>query len=160
VNGVLDNSSAISINFNYNTNRNVYFGGTNLAFNLPFKGVLDNARFYNRKLNGNEFYDIWARDPACKMEARPVGLINESMKDDGGLVYPNPSAGNFYIDKSAGNTFSIYDIAGKAVNYSTEQINATTDQIKLTEKAAGFYFVKLYDKSGNVIKTSKVLITE
>ncbi|MEO6304541.1 MAG: LamG-like jellyroll fold domain-containing protein, partial [Bacteroidia bacterium] len=66
INGVLE-GSAISINpsFNYNPGENIYLGGSNIAFNLPMNGSLDNVRFYNRKLSNTEFNQLYVTDPTC-----------------------------------------------------------------------------------------------
>lgn len=72
LNGVLDGSVANANPVNYNPIKNVYLGGSNLAVNIPFSGTMDNVRFYNRKLTGTEFNQLYTQDPSCAGQV--VGL--------------------------------------------------------------------------------------
>lgn len=72
LNGVLDGALANSNPINYNPIKNVYLGGSNLGVNIPFSGTIDNVRFYNRKLSGTEFNQLYIQDPSCAVQA--VGL--------------------------------------------------------------------------------------
>ncbi len=66
VNGILDASSANSNTLTYSPTAKVYLGGTNLqTVNPCLNGSMDNVRFYNRKLNGNEFNQLYLLDPTC-----------------------------------------------------------------------------------------------
>lgn len=65
VNGALEATLQNSSTLTYNASANVYLGGTTLGFNLPFSGVMDNVRFYNRKLSGSEFNQLYITDPSC-----------------------------------------------------------------------------------------------
>lgn len=65
VNGALAGSMPSTVTLNYNASDNVYLGGSGLAFNLPLNGTIDNARFYNRKLSGSEFNQLYLIDPIC-----------------------------------------------------------------------------------------------
>lgn len=67
LNGVLENSISLTINsFNYQAGKKVYLGGSNEpSFNLPFFGVMDNTRFYNRVINAAEVYELFTQDPSC-----------------------------------------------------------------------------------------------
>ena len=65
VNGNLDGTMSNSNPITYNAAAKIYLGGTNLGFNLPLAGTMDNVRFYNRKLSGSEFNQLYTSDPAC-----------------------------------------------------------------------------------------------
>ncbi len=65
VNGSLENTMANSNSLVYNPLSKVLLGGTTLGFNLPLDGTLDNIKFYNRKLSGSEFNQLYISDPAC-----------------------------------------------------------------------------------------------
>ncbi len=71
VNGALEATIANPSTLTYNAAANVYLGGTNLAFNLPFYGSMDNAKFYNRKLSGTEFNQLYLTDPICAIIESP-----------------------------------------------------------------------------------------
>ncbi len=66
VNGVLENTIAVSYGFNYQSGKNVILGGSNEStFNLPLFGNLDNVKFYNRVLSSTEIAALYSSDPNC-----------------------------------------------------------------------------------------------
>ena len=73
VNGVHQASvSASFAGFDY-VSSNVYLGGSNdPLFNMPFDGVIDNVKFYNRALAPAEVYGLFNVDPSCV----PVPPVN------------------------------------------------------------------------------------
>ncbi len=75
LNGALESSAATSIAFNYSATDAVYLGGTALAFNRPFKGIMDNVRFWNRQVVASEFNVLYVMDPPCNHSGL-VGLLN------------------------------------------------------------------------------------
>jgi len=116
VNGVLDGTMANPNPIVYNPVTNVYLGGTNLSFNLPFSGTLDNARFYNRKLTGTEFNLLYTTDPACVTSVSNPNCNTSFYAQSGTTIYesgitiPNtstlisipPAAGGFAVGPSFG----------------------------------------------------------
>ena len=72
VNGVLDAAVSATLPLNYANAANVYLGGTNLTFNLPLNGSMDNVRIYRRKLNGAEFNSLYVNDQTCLTGFLPV----------------------------------------------------------------------------------------
>ena len=66
LNGVSDATPVPSlVPFSYGTG-NVFLGGTNIApYYLPIDGSMDEVRFYNRKLNNTEFYQLYTTVPPC-----------------------------------------------------------------------------------------------
>jgi hypothetical protein len=75
LNGVLDGSASTSIQFNYHPTDAVYLGGSNLTFNRPLKGDMDNVRFWNREVVASEFNVLYQMDPPCNHSGL-VGLLN------------------------------------------------------------------------------------
>jgi hypothetical protein len=74
VNGTLESAVVNANPIAYNALTNVYLGGSNqAAAYAPLNGSMDNVRFYNRKLNGNEFNQLYTLDPVCV--AIPTGTI-------------------------------------------------------------------------------------
>ncbi len=77
-------------------------------------------------------------------------------------VYPNPSAGNFFVDfdqKHQIDTITIYDITGRIIK--SQNINSTTNahaEINLYSQPKGVYIVKLSSK--NTIVDAKRIIIE
>jgi PKD repeat protein len=66
INGVFQSSMNHSMLFSYQSGYNVFLGVTNQSnFNQPFKGAIDNVRFYNRELTQQEITQLYTQDPAC-----------------------------------------------------------------------------------------------
>lgn len=81
-----------------------------------------------------------------------LAAINPSSKI---IIYPNPSAGNFYFSGlQDGNTIEIYNILGEKVN--TSQANDDNYLVSLSGQSKGMYFYKISDKTtiqqGKIIK--------
>lgn len=72
VNGSLEGTSTLSYGFSYDPAKSVYFGGTNDFYNLPFNGIIDNARFYNRVLTATEVSQLYTTDPSCTTTSNPT----------------------------------------------------------------------------------------
>jgi hypothetical protein len=66
VNGSPDGTFVSSVPLTYDPSADIYLGGTNLSFNKPFNGSMDNVRFYNRQLTDLEFLLLFKNDPRCK----------------------------------------------------------------------------------------------
>ncbi len=99
VNGALEATIANPSTLTYNAAANVYLGGTNLAFNLPFYGSMDNARFYNRKLSGAEFNQLYLTDPFCITPAIATNCNNS--------FYSITSAGVYESNTSISNSSTL-----------------------------------------------------
>lgn len=69
VNGVQQAYTNIPQPLVYGPGAGVILGGNNNATNFPLSGVLDNVRFYNRKLLNTEMMQLYTQDPPC-----PFGL--------------------------------------------------------------------------------------
>lgn len=79
--------------------------------------------------------------------------IKENGNSLNGMVYPNPSNGNFTIQlpEAERAEISIYNVEGKLIQQYTSTLQTT--EIKLTGNEAGLYFVKLKtDKASQTIK--------
>lgn len=71
-------------------------------------------------------------------------------------ITPNPSNGIFELvsNKNIEGTLEVFDVSGRLI----VQLNATSrNTVDITKEAAGVYYLSLKDKSGNVIKTSKLI---
>lgn len=72
VNGAFQSSVTHSVQFGYQTGKKVYLGVTNESnFNYPFKGAVDNVRFYHRELTQQEITQLYTQDPACDASSGP-----------------------------------------------------------------------------------------
>jgi PKD repeat protein len=66
VDGVLQSSLNHNMPFSYQAGYNVFLGVTNqMNFDPPFKGAVDNVRFYKRELTQQEITLLYTRDAAC-----------------------------------------------------------------------------------------------
>jgi PKD repeat protein len=82
VNGVLESSMNHNVQFGYQPGSNVYLGVTNQSnFNRPFKGAVDNVRFYNRELTSQEIMQLYTQDPSCSSISQPVSSFSTSAKE-------------------------------------------------------------------------------
>lgn len=139
VNGVLDKSLANTNGLVYNTNANVYLGGTNLSPNYPFSGTIDNARFYNRKLSDSEMYALYSQDPACSVSGfPPVSSFSA-----------NPSS------LCAGNSIALTDLSSNTPTSWNWQItgaasmSSSVNNPTLTLSNPGNYIISLVSTNAN-----------
>lgn len=65
LNGVQEAYTNIPQPLVYNQATGVILGGTDNFPNVPLSGVLDNVRFYNRKLSNTEMMQLYTQDPQC-----------------------------------------------------------------------------------------------
>lgn len=81
VNGVFQSSVNHNVPFGYQAGKNVFLGVTNESnFNHPFKGAIDNVRFYNRELSQQEITQLYVQDPTCVELPTPVSTFSASQK--------------------------------------------------------------------------------
>lgn len=104
------------------------------------------------------------------------GFQQASIKDDSQVgiekandalsirAFPNPTSGEVILElntKNEGDLFvSLHDLNGKELNYKAVQNLAvggnTKHKVDLKSYAAGLYFIRLSDKSGEQIQSIKV----
>ncbi len=135
LNGNLDVSAANSNTLTYSPTAKVYLGGSNLGVNMPFNGTMDNVRFYNRKLNGSEFQQLYLLDPACL--AIPSGSV------------PTVAFSVSSVSLCAGNSVSLSDLSTNnptAWNWQTPGAITSSFSIQnpvITYTNPGTYIVSL-----------------
>ncbi len=148
VNGVLKATNTVTFSFNYLAGKNIYLGSTNESnYYAPFTGVIDNPRFYDRKLNGDEVNALYTNDPTCFA----VGIKEANNNPNEVSLYPNPSNGKFYLKNSNGDNIEIVDVLGKQVLFNLEKIDDTTSSFSI--KGKGLYFVRIANS-----KTIKLVV--
>lgn len=152
INGVLAGVKTTTLAFNYQSGKKVYLGGTNeSAYTAPYTGVIDNVRFYNRKLNGNEVYALFTMDPACNSEG-----INENMENGFTLtIFPNPNNGKFVVQNIGNNKVEVFDLLGKNIRAYSNLINGNTE-IFIPQN--GIYLVRLINENNTVLGVKKVVV--
>lgn len=71
-------------------------------------------------------------------------------------ITPNPSNGIFEIssEKNIEGTIEVYDVSGKLV---LSKNASNRNQLDITKESSGVYYLSLKDKSGNLIKTAKLI---
>ncbi len=120
VNGVLDAAMASNQPLNY-SNTNVILGGTGQNTNYPFNGSMDNVRFYNRKLTGTEFNQLYNLDPICQ----PQPVVTTSVQTTVCVNQPMPLSGfgtnspTSYTWTMTGGTPATASTSNTSVSYST-----------------------------------------
>lgn len=144
LNGNLDASAANSNTLTYSPTAKVYLGGSNLGVNAPLNGNLDNVRFYNRKLNGSEFQQLYLLDPSCI--AIPTGSV------------PSVAFAVSSVSLCAGNSVSLSDLSTNnptAWNWQTPGATTPTSSLQnpiITYTNPGTYIVSLV--SSNTVGAS------
>lgn len=73
VDGVQEATGGVSfLGYDYSPNANVYLGNSNdPLLNLPFKGCIDNVKFYNRAITAGEVTQLYNVDPSCTQVPLP-----------------------------------------------------------------------------------------
>jgi hypothetical protein len=72
------------------------------------------------------------------------------------VIHPNPSNGNFTILSNLKiKQVKVYDVCGKEMSFSLDQINSNQSEIYLNHK--GVYFIQITDNEDGVIN-HKVIV--
>lgn len=121
INGVLSGAIANSNPITY-ANKNVFLGGTNEFTNYPLNGSMDNVRFYNRKLTGTEFNQLYTLDPIC--QPQPVASFSMSTNNlcvSQPLLLSSTSTNSptTYAWTMSGGTPSVSTVANPTVSYAS-----------------------------------------
>lgn len=159
VNGVFQSSASHNVQFGYQPGYNVYLGVTNQPnFNRPFKGAVDNVRFYNRELSQQEIMQLYTLDPAC-IESH-VSLSEKDLPAPGILIYPNPATDRVQVEGLGENTLLVYDVLGRQVTYTKNQVTDGMHEINLQGAAPGAYLVKIISPHGNYMRTTRLVLVQ
>lgn len=149
----------------YDPNALVYLGGTNLAFNRPLNGRIDNLKFWSKELTQTEVQALCELDVECddwcRNTSRPGSTTGMSTIQDETsqiVIYPNPTAGKFYVRNGYSKRVVVSDITGKLVSFTASKADEKTLEITLPDQCHGIYFVKVYDTNGIYISTQKIII--
>jgi hypothetical protein len=115
---------------------------------------IDNTPIYQiAKWMGGNYVDSCGVDPTS---------VNDIITDNERVeVYPNPSTGIFTIKLSNSkseikNIIELYNMFGEKV--LTQNMNSTSTQIDLSDKADGVYLYRLISSSGNDVSSGKFII--
>lgn len=144
LNGNLDATMAYSSAILYNPSTSVFLGGSTIpTFNAPLDGNLDNVRFYNRKLSGAEFMELFLQDPFCRPEI--TGIEQNSYVLNSILIYPNPVEDylEFRFDKTESKiTYTIENYCGQRIlngHYDPSSLS----KIDCSQLREGFYVIRI-----------------
>jgi PKD repeat protein len=89
-----------------------------------------------------------------------LGFEDLNSSNSAVLIYPNPTVGELYIDKlEKDNSILVYNILGQKVSVEQNSINENTMQLSFDQKSYGLYIIKIIDAKGNLVQTSKVLVS-
>ena len=89
----------------------------------------------------------------------PLGFSHEEEEVSLIKLFPNPTANLLYIVNNGNSRelqVNIYDLTGKSM--LSKQISRTYEILDVGNFTRGFYFVKIYDDTGNIVRTSKIII--
>jgi PKD repeat protein len=122
VNGVLEGSSVHTTPFDYQPGKEVFLGGTHESnFNLPFKGKMDEIRFYNRELTAQEVSTLYNSGGPCGLPVSSFSASRKSICKGEKIVFAdqstnNPTSWNWQIQ---GGTPATSSIANPTVMFSS-----------------------------------------
>jgi PKD repeat protein len=138
INGQLEDSITTNINsFNYHPTKEVIVGGTDeLADNSPYKGSIDNLKFYNRMLTSGEAMQLYLQDPLCTGGSQPqppisVFASNSTSFCPGGIIWltdqstNNPNAWLWQVSGIGTSTLQNPSFAFGAAGLYTVSLKAT-----------------------------------
>jgi hypothetical protein len=154
VNGTLVDSAAHSVPFDYMAGKDIILGGSNESpFYFPFKGNMDNIRFYNRKLTAAEINLLYLNEGMCSPDVTAI-----SVHDPGAdvMLYPNPTNGKIYLNSKKSCSFTIYDLNGKILRDGA--LNGGSNEIALDIQTGGIYIIRFFDDSGSCMQTRKFAV--
>ncbi len=97
--------------------------------------------------DNNDFVNI--QGTTCKTSS--VRLLNEANIK----IYPNPAVNSFTIETEQPVSVSIQNITGQTLIRAS--VNRT-DRIDISQLAEGIYLVSVFNKQGNLIGTSKLIV--
>ena len=84
----------------------------------------------------------------------PELLNTKDFKKENSIVYPNPVVNDrLYISSESSHRFQLIDITGKIVIQGTHDLEAIT----LHNINSGVYFLKLFNRDGEILETQKVI---
>jgi len=121
INGNLIGSLANSNPLTYASTKGVFLGGTNEFTNYPLNGAIDNVRFYNRKLSGTEFNQLYTLDPICQPQpvaSFSVSATNFCINQTIALTSTSTNSPTTFAWTMAGGSPSVSTIASPVVSYS------------------------------------------
>ncbi len=121
INGNLAGALANSNPITYASNKGVFLGGTNEFTNYPLNGTIDNVRFYNRKLSGTEFNQLYTLDPICQPQpvaSFSVSATNFCINQTIALSSTSTNSPTTFAWNMAGGSPSVSTIANPVVSYS------------------------------------------
>jgi hypothetical protein len=103
---------------------------------------------------------ISAKDSTVLKHPNTAGIINLSMDENEIRVYPNP-ANNFvsvaFQNSDMASTIELYNVTGQLMTSVPASIVTKLD---LSSFNSGLYFVKIFDKNNQVIRTEKVQVVK
>jgi hypothetical protein len=151
VNGILEGVMANPNPLAYNSLNNVYVGTSHTYLNMPFEGIFDELRFYNRELTAAEINFLYTHSVEC---ATTVGVGEHQSGLNNLNIYPNPAKEQLVVEVSDYSDYYIINVQGQKIKngqLGPDQKN----EININDLPNGFYLLKVEDKSGT--KTIKVL---
>lgn len=153
VNNVLT-SQAHTMTWDYASGKEIVLANSlNPYLQAPFKGSIDNLRFYDRELTSAEVNQLYLNDPSC---VRVLGVDENLWNNQPVSVYPNPSSQEVFItglEHEVIYELRFYNSMGQLILEIKNQ-----NHINVSNFQAGIYHLEILDSHGGHL--SKKLIKE
>jgi hypothetical protein len=162
LNGQLYSSDLASFN---TFGQNNYFGKSNHINNEWYlNGSLDDIAIWNRALTQEEITQLYYADNTCQSLVINTGVLsfNPPTYNNTVRIYPNPANDHITIDcgnlaNVSGWSIKIFNTLGQEV--FSGAMNTQQYVVPLNSwSGQGVYFVKIYDASGNLMNTKKIIL--
>lgn len=87
-----------------------------------------------------------------------LSILNNGISQIEIAIYPNPNLGQLYIDNLESNSVLVYNVLGQKINTTIKRVNEKTNEIIFDEASQGVYIIQIFDKQGNCVQTSKIIV--
>lgn len=166
LNGILVSQTPSTIQINTLGNSGISIGDSNQANGYWYESdaIIDDIGLWNRVLTQDEITNLYYADTVCQTLVINTGVLsfNPVTYNNTVTIYPNPANSQITID--CGNLANVSGWNIKITNTLGQEVfsapmNTQQYVVQLnTWTGTGMYFVKIYNSSGNIVNTKKIIL--
>ena len=99
----------------------------------------------------------YLREPEVETEPGPEVVETDTIQEAATYqILPNPNNGRFNIDVKANSSIHIYDLSGKSIPFTREEVNGQT-LVDVLYEYAGIYFVQIVGED-QIVHTRRIIL--